>query len=416
MNATQPTLLSDSSAMVPLPACRKNFSGWLTLCLLLIVFGARAESPDDRYLDIFGTIEQGDSLNANGQTSQAHTKYVQAQAALTAFKRENPLWNPRAVAYRLNYLAEKLGATSAKLKPADDSSTTTSQSPRQEKKAGAVGPATVQLKLLSDGSEPRKVLRLHPVAGDKQSLAMSTKTAMTMMMGDTPTPAMKMPVMQLNLDVTVKNVAANGDITYEMLMGDATVASDPEVLPQVAEAMKASVARFHGLSGTGTLSDRGINLGTEIKIPADADAQARQTLDQLKESLSSTAAPLPEEAVGPGAQWEVKSKLKSQGMTIDQTATYEVVSIEEGRITLKCTLAQNAANQKIQSPAMPGLKVDLNKMTGTGTGSTAVDLGKLMPVDGTMDEHTELSMGVNLGGQKQSMTTKVDVNIHTVAN
>ena len=120
------------------------------------------------------------------------------------------------------------------------------------------------------------------------------------------------------------------------------------------------------MSGTGTISSRGFSKGIEFKAPPGADPQTRQIMDQMKDSFASLAAPLPEEAVGPGAKWEVRMPIKSQGMTIDQTATYELVSIEGESLTTKSTITQHAANQKIENPAMPGLKVDLTKMTGNG--------------------------------------------------
>jgi hypothetical protein len=134
-------------------------------------------------------------------------------------------------------------------------------------------------------------------------------------------------------------------------------------------------------------------------------------MDQMRESFSSMAAPLPEEAVGPGARWEVRMPIKSQGMVIDQTTTFELVSIEGERVTAKRTFSQRAANQKIESPAMPGLKVDVNKMIGTGTGQSMFDLGKLLPSEGTMDLHSETDMAMNMGGQKQAISTKLDLNV-----
>ena len=55
---------------------------------------------------------------------------------------------------------------------------------------------------------------------------------------------------------------------------------------------------------------------------------------------------------------------------------------------------------------MPGLKVDLTKMIGTGTGESMFDLGKLLPSAGTMDLHSETDMAMNMGGQKQAISTK----------
>jgi len=413
MNTAQTFPPTDSPLKTAGSTRRNYFPTWIALLLLLLAGAVRAESPDDKYLNIVSLIDQADALNTAGQVDQAHAKYIQAQAALQRFKRDNATSNPKAVAYRLNYLAGKITTTAAKPPPDENASASSTGAP-PDKKAPTAAAKLSQLKMLTTGAEPRAILRLHPGTGDQQSLRMTTKMAMTMAMGDTPTPAIKMPAMQINLDVTVKNVGPNGDITYETAIRDASVVNDPDVMPQVAEAMKASFTKFQGTSGTGILSDRGFNLRTEMKPPADADPQTRQTFDQLKDSFASAAVPLPEEAVGPGARWEVKAKLKSQGLTIDQTTTYELVSVEAGRITFKSTLAQTAANQKIQSPAMPGMKVDLTRMTSTGTGTTTFDLTKLMPTESSMDEHTEMVMGMNLGGQKQAMTSKTDVNVQLV--
>jgi hypothetical protein len=98
-------------------------------------------------------------------------------------------------------------------------------------------------------------------------------------------------------------------------------------------------------------------------------------------------------------------------MTIDQTGTSELVSIEGERVTTKSTFTQRASNQKIESPAMPGLKMDLIKMVGTGTGESKFDLGKLLPSEGTTDLHSETDMAMNMGGQKQPISTKLDLNV-----
>src|SRR5206468_12492146 len=119
---------------------------------------------------------------------------------------------------------------------------------------------------------------------------------------------------------------------------------------------------------------RGLTPATEPKVPAGADPQIRQVMERMKESVATLASPFPEEAIGPGAKWEAKVLLKSQGMTIDQSATYQLAALEDERLTVRSTIAQHAANQKIQNPAMPGLKMDLTKMTGTGTGEVTFDL------------------------------------------
>jgi hypothetical protein len=87
------------------------------------------------------------------------------------------------------------------------------------------------------------------------------------------------------------------------------------------------------------------------------------------------------------------------------------VSLEEERVTAKTTIAQRAANQKVSNPAMPGLKLDLTKMTGTGSGEATFDLSQLAPKTAAVESHSELSMAMNTGGQKQVMTVKIDLKM-----
>jgi len=369
---------------------------------LMIGSSAQAEGPDDDYVRIFNVMQQAGALEKSGQAGPALTKYQQAQTALAAFQRRYPVWNNKVVSYRLNYLAEKIAEVSQKV-------------PGSAQAAGApsaAGGSMPQVKLLGAGSEPRKVLRLHPKPGDKQTLSMTMKMAMEVKVGELENPATKLPPINLTMEVTVKTVAGEGDIAYDIVMSDASVSDEPGVTSQIAEAMKSSLAGFKGLSGTGILSNRGLNKGIDIKLPANADPQMRQTMDQMKESFSMAGFVLPEEPVGAGGKWEGKMQLKSQGMSIDQTATYELVSLEGERVTTKSTVVQTAANQKIESPAMPGLKLDLKKMAGKGVGDVTFDLTQVLAVDSTIDFHTDFSMGMGAGAQKQEMTMKMDMNLH----
>jgi hypothetical protein len=268
------------------------------------------------------------------------------------------------------------------------------------------------VKLLEPGAEPRKVLRLHPKPGDKQTLAMTMKIAMVTKIGEMEPPAIKLPAIKMTLETTVKGVAENGDISYEMVISDAGISDEPGVTPEIAEAMKGVFVGVKGLSGSGTTSSRGVSKRLEFKAPANVTPQASQFVDQMKDFYTQLAVPVPEEAVGPGAKWEVKMPLKTQGMTIDQTAAYEVISIEGESLTTKSTIAQQAANQKIQNPAMQGMKVDLIKMTGKGTGEHTFDLANLLPTAGTGRVHTDTSMAMNMGGQKQPMSMKMDMDLH----
>ena len=308
---------------------------------------AQNQSPDDQYLAILTQIRQADSLLTNNP-ARALTKYREAYDALERFRRTYPERNQKTVAYRTKYLTDKINVLS---QPAAESAEAGTNQPSGTPGSGA----GMQVKLVEPGGEPRKVLRLRPKAGDKQAVAMTMKLAIAMKMGEMETP-MKLPPMNMAMDSTIKSVAPNGDISFEMVVTDAGVAEDPDVLPEVANAVKASLGGVKGMASIGVVSDRGINKKFDSKIPADADPQMRQTMEQMKDSLANLGVPLPEEAIGPGAKWEASGPIKSQGMTINQSASYELIGIEGEQAKVKCTISQSAINQKISNPSMPSVK------------------------------------------------------------
>ncbi len=382
----------------------------LLTMLLGVCLPARADLGDDQYLQIYSLIQQADDLKAGGSADRAKAKYQDALTQLKGFRKDYPNWNPKLVAYRLNDLAQKLADLSEKPRLAAAEETGTNAPQAKSSTQAVSSTSTTQVKLLEAGAEPRKALRLHPAAGDKQALTVTLKMAMETKIGEMPGQAMKLPAMAMKMDVTVKSVSDQGDITYELVMGDTTVADDAGDAGPLAEVMKAALGGAKGMTGTGTVSSRGLTKGMEFKVPSGADAQTRQVMEQMRESFASMAAALPEEAVGPGARWEVRLPRKSQGMTIDEIETCELVSVDGERLTTKGTITQRAANQKVESPAMPGLKVDVTKMTGTGTSQGTLDLGKLMPTAGVTELHSETDMAMNMGGQKQTITTRLDLN------
>lgn len=392
---------------------RRRFSGTpnllsslaLVLLLALSLRSSRAEDPDARYLLVFDIIQQGDVLKKNGQTDAAMAKYHQAQTNLMAFQRAYPDKDTKVVSYRLNYVTAQIAALSPK---------SSTGAPESSSGGTAAAGGSTQVKLLEPGAEPRKALRFHPKPGDKQSMLMTMKIGMDIKMGEMENPPVKLPVMKLAMDVTVKDVASNGDISYDIVTTDASVVDDPDVIPQVADAMKNALAGIKGLGGKGVVSSRGISKGAEVKAPEGADPQVSQFVDQIRETISRVVTPLPEEPVGAGAKWEARMPIKSQGITLNQKETSELASIDGDHGSVKTSVSQTASNQKIQNPMMPGTKVDLAKMSGNGTGEVTFDLGRILPPEASGQFHQEMSMSVaaSNGGQKQNLAMKLDLELH----
>lgn len=386
---------------------------WLSSLLLFLFVTSSVlalEEPEDRFLTIYKTIEKADLLNKSGDPAGAKIKYQEAQGALMNLKRTNPTWNSRVVNYRLNYVTEKITSIS-KPAPAPEATATPAEQPAEtsgeKPKAKASPTSAAQIKVISNGGEPRKQLRLEPKAGDTQKVGISTKVTMDMGMGAPVT----LPKTTLPMDIAIKSIAENGDVVYEMTYGDPVIADEPGGTPGLAETFKTALAGIAGTTGTTTVSAQGVHKTTNIKYPANATPQLRQALDQVKESMAAVSTPLPSEPIGIGAKWEAKQQVKSQGMTISQTSSYELVSAEASQIVIKSAIEQSAANQKLPTSAMGGLKADLVKMTGTMTGSMTWDMSRVMPNTGTLEGHNNATLSVTAGNQKQPMEVKTNVKI-----
>jgi hypothetical protein len=360
----------------------------------------RADEMDDKYLQIYNLITQADQLGQRGRTDSATAKYAEAQRALLTFKRDYPAYNPKVVAYRLDYLQKQLTALAK-----------AAAAPEPGLGSTPVLPANTEFKLLEPGGEPRQVLRLRAKAGEKQTVAMTIKMGMGMGPGEAKVEMVKLPAMQLTVGVTPTSVSKEGDVQYDLVIEEVDAVAEPGSPSEMVELMQGQLAIVKGLTVTRVTSDRGFSKRSELKLPPGAGGEVRKAMEGMQDSFASTEFLLPEEAVGVGARWEVKQKLKPGGMTLDQTVLYTLESLEGNVVTVKGNIVQQASAQKIANPMLPQAKADLVKLSGTGHATMTIDLERILPVQGTVASATELTLGLDAGGQKQPMHMKTDTKI-----
>jgi hypothetical protein len=366
---------------------RSKFVFSLLVVALFGVLTATAQNdqpnPDEQFIKIMSTIDKADALRTSGQIPAAVAKYRDAQTNLVRFKAHNPLFAPKTVQYRMTEVTDRITALTAP--PERPASKTNLES-------ASVAPAPKSpVKLVDAGAEPRKVLRFHGQPGDKQTTLMIMKS--TVDMGAQGQPPVITPAVTLPLDITTKGISPNGDITYEIVLGDVTVAEDTNATPQTAQAMKTIMSSIKGVTITGVMSDRGISKKTDVKAPPGSSPQIQQAVEQLKEGFSNMDSPLPEEAVGAGAKWQINRPTKFQGISGQQTESYQLVSIDGDHVNLSMNLNVAATNQMMQT---------LSTTSGTNT----MDLSRIAPVSASWTSHAEL----NASGPKP-MAMKTDTSI-----
>ncbi len=272
-------------------------------------------------------------------------------------------------------------------------------------------PQPPTVKLLNPGTEPRQQLRFKPVAGSKQKSVMMMKTDMKMSLDGKPVPAFTIPATVVTIDTVINKVESNGDISYNFSYSEIDVVEDPKIDPKLIEAMRKQLPQLNGVKGSGVMDNRGntkkINLVTsDIKDPF-----LKQITQQLSSSLSKVSSPVPQEAVGKGAQWSVINKIGFNGINLTQTETYNLVDIKDGVATLQAQVQQQA--QKMQKVTLPGLPpsaaLTLQSYDGNGQGKSQIMLDKLMPITSNVSVSSNLNWNGKFTSKQENMDMSQEV-------
>ncbi len=371
-----------------------------TLLNRLPVAAQETTTTEERYVLIYGQMLQAEKLVTN-QPAAALAKYRRALGDLNTLSTANPFWNQRAVEFRQKDLAKKIAELSAAVETTPKNIVETPNAPV---------PGSKGVKVLEAGAEPRQQVRLHPKEGDRLSQEMTIRQLkVESKIGAIDTP-LRFPPMHITMESTVKGIAPNGDISYEMVITDFLVDEDESANPLISQSLEKSAIGLKGMAGTGAISSRGIPLNLEMKAAPDINPQVRSTLQQLSESFSQYCVAWPEEAIGPGAKWQATLPVKSQGMTIDQIATYELISMDGDQFRLKVYIAQKATNQRISNPTMPSVKMNLLNLSGAVSGDITANPTRIFPTTSKLVMQNSTEMNMEMSGQKQVMSMKMSMN------
>jgi predicted Zn-dependent protease len=87
-----------------------------TVFLVGLVPATRAQQePDEKYIAIYGAVQQAESLADTGEPRQALASLLDAQSQLQQFQKIYPDWNPAIINYRLGDLANKIAIMQSRI-------------------------------------------------------------------------------------------------------------------------------------------------------------------------------------------------------------------------------------------------------------------------------------------------------------
>lgn len=213
------------------------------------------------------------------------------------------------------------------------------------------------VELVDPGAEPRRRLRLEP-AEDCASSTTMEQTVEQELDGGQGEPTTSR--MHLQLDLTSLCTAVSPDeIEYVTTYDDIRAPEDPGN----AELYAALV----GTEITTRIDPRGFVLSVTT---AAGDSIATGSTEEQSEQLQQSAAPFPEEAVGEGAVWRVRSDRRSNGIPSTGVTEYTITRISGSIVeaTVRSTLTYTTGPFQLSTPNgdIPA-EVLGGELTGTGT-------------------------------------------------
>jgi hypothetical protein len=204
------------------------------------------------------------------------------------------------------------------------------------------------IEILTLGAEPRRELKFRPAANSKQTMVMTMGMSMDMSMAGSPMPQAPIPKMMIKMDLNVQKVDPNGDIHYSFTYGDVKAIAEKETPPEMLAAMQKSLKNLIGIQGNLVMSSSGLVKSKNLIVPKTVEPMLKETLEQFNTSMDRFSTQLPSGLLGVGAKWKVNNAMQSGGIKFNQSATHEIVEVNDIGMTVKTQITPITGSQAAQ--------------------------------------------------------------------
>ncbi|EMI41231.1 hypothetical protein [Rhodopirellula sp. SWK7] len=280
------------------------------------------------------------------------------------------------------------------------------------KSEDAVEGLGIEVKLVDAGGEPRRLVRLSPEVGQIQEADMIIEMKQQISLGGAAMPSQPIPAQKMTMKVEVTDVSSDGDISFDFEYTDMKVVDDPNNPSPIAATLEKMLEPMIGSTGRGVVTNRGITKQGEFDIPEDLSPQLKQMLAGMKDAMNRLSSPVPEEAIGDGAQWKVIQRIVANGMKLTQTSTHTITNLSGTGFEMSVEIEQKADPQEIENPMLPaGTKLKLDSLESTGSGKTTISESAIFPASSKVTVHTVSSMSIDAAGQNQKMKTDMTMGM-----
>lgn len=326
-------------------------SAWLTL--------ARAqEDADNRYLTIYGEMQQADTYMSNGQSGEALAAYQDAQAQLQKFQQIYPNWDTDIVNYRLNDLAGKIAALQAQM-PAQNTAVDTNALVGSSTNTPAANPPANNLQLDVLQSQ------LQSVKDDNARLQAKLQEALSMQ------PQMVDASALTKADSEIRDLMKENDLLKASLQASDKTKEDAEISQlrsQLADSQKQLASQQARVQ---ILTEENAKLQSALANSGQQNAEAANSLrdenDRLKSQLDAMqTAALQNTASSSTAASEASAQVTTLKYNV-MIATLEKTALEDRLKRVTSELEETNASYEV---TIADLTQKLNAAAATNTNAT----------------------------------------------
>jgi hypothetical protein len=260
-------------------------------------------------------------------------------------------------------------------------------------------PREVKQTVEDRGAEPRARLR-YGLATDADRKVMVTVevTSRTLRDGAWSEP-IALPRMR-------HGVAVRGD-GARLLVRALPIEIDPDATTEALQLAAAQADRWRLIAGRRTTVSadlRGrISAVAFADTPADTGAPSPEPAparDELWQWLLGAMVPLPDEAVGVGATWTVKSVIRIGTATVEQIGTYRLLAADARTLTIEVEVRRIGEPQSTDATGLPaGSVAELIALLRETRGTLVVSTADGLPVSGTLDVEVRVHARFHVPGQ-----------------
>ncbi len=236
-------------------------------------------------------------------------------------------------------------------------------------------PSAPEPAVTDPGATPRRELRLTFTPGTKATVAITNDLTVTQEASGR-SQTLDIPAIREVVTFTVDRRTADGaavtfrfdDVTLDRTGTNLTDAEHAKLIEELRTLV--------GITGTGTITDRGAYTDFAYELPEDLDPDLARQLRELEDQLQSVAVTLPEDPVGVGATWTTTQPIRAGGIRVTQQARYRLTTLDGATAGYAAQVTQTGTRQRITLGSLPdGITATLTRaeLTGTVVGTLHLD-------------------------------------------